>query len=209
MKNTAITYLLTLSFLLIGVQSFGQEYEEGFNFDKQREKEEAIEQELEKEDKFFDKERLYFGGGFGFSFGNIVFLDLSPDVIYEIIEDRMQIGAGFSYRYTNYRADAYQIPGGNTFHAYGARLMDRVFVWDNLFAQLEYQMDNTEYLFSDGISGITRSRGTFHTMFGGAGYNFMMGRNAFMSMTMMINLNTNDLYPTRRPYFNIGFGIGL
>lgn len=188
---------------------FAQEYEDDFNFDQIREKEEVIEEELKKDDKFFDKDRLYFGGGFGFAFGNIVFLDLSPDVIYEFIEDRMQLGVGVSYQYTNYRGNMYQYPGGNKFHSYGARLYDRVFVWDKLFVQLEYQVVNTEYLYSDGISGIVRSRDTFHTMFGGGGYNFMVGRNSFMSMMMLFNLNTNDYYPQRRPYFSMGFGIGL
>lgn len=210
MSNNYTKFIFSTLLILFSAHSlFAQEYEDEFNFDKVREKEEAIEEELEKDDKFFDKERLYFGGGFGFAFGNIVFLDISPDVIYEVIEDRMQVGAGISYQYTNYRGDMYQYPGGNKFHSYGARLFDRVFIWDGLFAQLEYQMVNTEYLYSDGVSGIIRSRGTFHTMFGGLGYNFMVGRNSFMSMTMLVNLNTNDYYPIRRPYFNMGFGIGF
>lgn len=208
--KTLIKILLIVLVLFLSTQIIkAQDYEDDFNFEKQRAKEEVYEEELEKEDKFFEKDRLYFGGGFGFSFGSVVFLDLSPDVIYEIIEDRMQIGMGVTYQYTNYRSDIYQYPGGNKFHSYGARLYDRVFVWDNLFVQLEYQLVNTEYLYSDGISGVIRSRGTFHTMFGGAGYNFKVGRNSFMSMIMLINLNTNEYYPTRKPYFNMGFGIGF
>ena len=210
MKST-LKILFILLLLITSAQLISaQEYEDDFNFEKQRAKEEVYEEEIEKEDKFFEKDRLYFGGAFGFSFGTVVFLDLSPDVIYEIIEDRMQIGVGVSYQYTNYKSDIYQqYPGGNKFHSYGARLYDRVFVWDNLFVQLEYQMVNTEYLYNDGISGYIRSRGTFNTMFGGAGYNFAMGRNSFMTMIMSFNLNTNDYYPVRRPYFNLGFGIGL
>lgn len=203
--------LLTLLFTLIFSSTFlfAQEYEEDFNFDKQREKEERFEEEEAKEHKFFDKERLYFGGGFGMAFGSIVFIDLSPDVTYEIIENRMQIGIGASYQYTNYKDPYYQYPGGNKFHSFGARLFDRVFVWDNLFAQIEYQLINSEYLYSDGISGIIRSRDTFHTMFGGAGYNFKVSRNTFLSMSLMVNLNTNAYYPIRKPYYNMGFGIGF
>lgn len=44
------------------------------------------------------RDRMYFGGNMGFSFGDIVFVDASPLVGYKLT-DRFSSGVGFTYRY--------------------------------------------------------------------------------------------------------------
>ncbi len=166
--------------------------------------------EKEEDKKGFDKSKMAIGGFLGASFGDVFYVDISPVVTYRPI-DRTQFGVGFIYQYTYWRALRGQYPEDLLKSSvYGARVFDRVFVWDELFVQVEYLMFNGEVTYQDLNTGdIAEVRRTFHTVFAGGGYNVPMGRNSFLSLQMLINLNTNLAYQRRQPFFNIGFGIGL
>lgn len=157
-------------------------------------------------DKKFDRSRMFVGGFMGASFGDIVSIYLEPNVGYEVIEDRMQTGVGFIYQYTNY----VDFPAPNKFSYYGGKVYNRVFVWEGLFVQLEYNVLNTDVFAVDyNLQIIGRGRNTYHTILGGGGYNVPMGDNSFFSIMVLTNLNTNLIYPDHDIYFNFGVGIGL
>ena len=160
-----------------------------------------------------------FGGRFfdGITeYSNILYLDISPIVGYQLIEDRLEIGTGVIYQFQRY--DAYVRAYGLSFdniksHTYGGRVFPRVYIFQGLFAQLEYLIWNgqvSEIYFSNaGTYAIRDIRLTFHNAFAGVGYRFPVGERAFFTIIGSINLNTNLLYPRRQPFVNFGFGVGL
>lgn len=157
-------------------------------------------------DKKFDLNKLSVGGYFGLSFGDIVFVDISPVAAYRL-HKRVAVGAGVIYQYLNYK-DYYPPPIDKSSN-YGGRIFPRVFVWDELFAQLEYMVINGEVYYDNGTGFYQEARETFHNVFAGAGYNVPIGENSYFTILFSINLTENLLYPNRQPYISFGFGVGL
>lgn len=212
MLKSVIKFIPAICLILFMGTITAQEYD--YDYDHSRSDKDTKPLKVKK-DRKFDKSKMSVGGfgGFGFS-GDFVFLDLSPIVAYRVIE-KMQIGVGVTYQYQNlgdyYKGSQYE--HFNKVHLYGGQIFDRFFIWKNLFAQIQYNVLNTEwgeYRYElNGAPHYTATRKTFHTVFGGGGYNVPIGLNSFLSLMLMINLNENDLYPNRQPHFNLGFGIGL
>lgn len=152
------------------------------------------------------REKFAIGGFFNMTFGDVIYLDISPIVFFRPIE-RLQFGTGFIYQYINDRR--FRPPYKS--NLIGGRTFGRVFVWDNLFVQLEYNVINGDFfeVYNSTTGTYEDFRATYHTMFGGGGYNVPIGENSFLSLMVLVNLNTNLIYPQRRPFVNIGFGVGL
>ncbi|HXH17962.1 MAG TPA: hypothetical protein VNJ07_02675 [Chitinophagales bacterium] len=172
--------------------------------------------------KGFDLSRMSVGGMFNFSYGggyfdgvteysNILYLDISPIVTYQLIEDRLDIGGGVIYQFQRY--DAVTIFGTryeNKSHTYGGRMFPRVYIFEGLFAQLEYVIWNGDVVLVDQLGYILdKARMTFHNAFAGAGYKFPIGGSAYFTLLGSVNLNTNLLYPKRQFFLSFGFGMGL
>jgi len=211
-----ITIIFFLTSLMAVHNAFAQyDYDDGDL--KPRKSREHTEEVQEKQpdqtpvsDKKFDKSKLRIGGNLGLSFGSFIFINLSPAVSY-LVHERVEVGAGFIFQYVNYRnyyRDNYGLPELDKNITYGANIWPRVYIWNQLFAQLEYQIVNGEVAF-ESQTGFHERRQTFHTVFLGAGYNAPIGNKAYLTLIAQINLTTNLLYPTRQPTFRFGFAIGL
>lgn len=162
-------------------------------------------------DRKFKPSNLSIGGYFGLSFGNVVFVDVSPVAAYRF-HKRFALGAGVIYQYLNYK-DYYPPPyqDYNKTQTFGGRIFPRVFIWEELFAQVEYMIVNGEVAYVDQstLLPVYEIRETFHNVFFGAGYNIPIGDRAYFTILFSINLTENTLYPNRQPYISFGFGIGL
>ena len=138
-------------------------------------------------DRKFDPSKLSLGGFAAASFGDIIYVDISPVVAYRFT-DRLALGAGAIYQYLNWRAYNYP-PPYNTSHTYGGRVFPRVFLWRELFIQPEYMLLNTEITVDYGGS-YTEYRENFHNIFAGAGYNFPISDRAYFTILASVNLTT-------------------
>lgn len=88
-------------------------------------------------------DRVYFGGGLGFSSSNTAtFITLSPIVGY-MITPNLSAGVGIQYQYIKYRYVDY-----NT-DVYGGSLFTRYNI-NQFFLQTEYNILNVEYLTDNG-----------------------------------------------------------
>ncbi len=172
--------------------------------------------------KGFEFNKMSVGGIFNFSYGagyfdgyyeysNILYLEISPIVTYQLIEKRLDIGAGVIYQFQKFDVEALNFASQEyKYHTYGGRIFPRVYIWQGLFAQLEYVVQNGDVTVFDPNNGTYRdTRMTFHNAFAGGGYSFPLGGAGYFALLVYINLNTNLLYPERRPFFSFGFGIGL
>jgi len=204
------TFLFLACFLLASNALFAQYDYEDEDLKKKPKTETKKEKKAPNPDRKFDPNNLSVGGFFGASFGNVVYVDVSPVVAYRF-HKRFALGAGFIYQYLNYK-DLYQPPWQdlNKTNIFGGRIFPRVFVWEELFVQIEYMPLNAEVESRDVNGNIDGEiRETFHNAFAGAGYNIPIGDRAYFTILASINITTNLLYPTRQPALSFGFGIGL
>lgn len=123
------------------------------------------------------KDRMFFGGGLGMSFGTgYDFFSVSPIVGYKIT-DKLAGGLMFQYRFTNYKTYTPSIKTND----YGISPFLRYNVWGPLFLHAEYEYLNYEFPTSTTES----IRIGFDSFMAGGGFFQPLGRNAgFYAMAL-------------------------
>lgn len=109
------------------------------------------------------KERLFFGGDFGLSFGSVTYIRIAPLVGYAV-SPKFSLGLGPSYQYWKYS----DFPDSEQ-SIWGGTLFARYFVLESLFLQSDLEVLNLEaYNFDAGETLNTRV--TVPVWWVGAGY---------------------------------------
>lgn len=177
-KNKQYFFLLTTFFLL------------SFGVFAQREIDEGNRPPL--------KDRLYYGGNFGMSFGTITFVDVSP-LVGAMVTNRLSGGVGATYQYFNDR----RFIGGNS-SLYGGRVFGRYNVFPNIFLHSEYESLNFD-LFNPLSERFERT--WVPGFFLGAGYFTPFGSRGGANFTFLYNLlHDNRRSPYNEPYvIRVGF----
>lgn len=149
------------------------------------------------------KSRLFFGGGLGLQFGSATLIEIAPIVGYKITP-RFGIGVGPTYKYYHYE-DYYGPNLDVTTHVYGVSLFSRYFIFENVFAHVEYEslFYNTQY------PGHPVERLEFKSLLVGGGYRQMIGMNAGLNFTILWNLNDTYNSPYTNPIIRMGFSVGF
>lgn len=159
-----------------------------------------------------DLSRIRLGGDFGLSFTEFAFFaELSPLVGYQVIENRLELGGGFIYQYTNVRMPFQTFSGQVFFPAkiniLGGRTYARLYIWEGIFVQTEGLLINYRERPKDTDELIKLS---LSNMLGGAGYTFHQpGSKFYGNIAVLTNLFINPLYPRRQLIPRIGFQISL
>lgn len=136
------------------------------------------------------KERMYFGGMLGASFGTITSVQVMPVVGYRIMH-RWSAGIGAQYQYFK---DG-RVPSYDT-HMYGGNIHTRVYIWDNLFAHGEFEVLSLE--FRDlTLPDYPLRRGNIPALFVGAGYFMPIGQRSGFAITFLYDL----IQDVNSPYF--------
>jgi hypothetical protein len=176
--------------------------------------------------------RVSVGGNFGFQFGSVTGIVLSPEVKIRIV-DQLYLGVGFNYEYLRFK-DYYYRPSTDEYldfksNVYGGRLFARYYlssIFDNalgnIFGHIEYEyltysrpykscqpadgsiIDPQENWYRPGKQSMD-----FNSIFVGGGYSQTLGGRAFLDLMILFNLNDSYLSPYTNPLFRLGFGIGL
>lgn len=182
MKSIVLVFSLVLCSFVIHAQSQG-----GYTIEGDK---------LKKLDaKWMDK--VFVGGNIGLSFGtNYSYLNLSPNIGYQVTE-KISVGTGISYIYTN--------NNGVDFHDYGGNVFTRYKILDQFFAMAQYEILNYDY-------GFERGRDNYSTVLLGGGITQSVGKNANIVVTALYNLlydsNSADNGPYNSPLVVSG-GISL
>jgi hypothetical protein len=140
------------------------------------------------------KERLFYGGNLGMSFGTITFIDVSP-LVGVMVTNRLSGGVGATYQYFNDR----RFIGGNS-SLYGGRIFSRYNVFPNVFAHAEYENLNFD-LYNPNSDRFERSWVPGFLI--GGGYFTPFGQRGGANFTFLYNL----LYDVRRSPYNEPFVI--
>lgn len=158
------------------------------------------------------RDKLYFGGNFGFGVftdrtTTSTFFNVSPVVGYRF-NDRFVMGPGIIYQYLNFRDSYYKL--NIDFNNYGAKLFARYAITESLFAHVEPELLNREYLKGyDGNGKPYTARIDVFSFFVGGGYRQRIGERSSFDILMLYNLNDNTYSPYSNPILRVGFGVGF
>lgn len=151
------------------------------------------------------KDRLWFGGGIGLSFGTITAIQLDPVAgVYLDKARRFTVGTGPSYAYfrdTRF-APPYELSN------YGYRLFSRYRVIEQAYLHGEFLHVNTEpfYQFNDRTG-----RTWVPHLLVGAGYVQPVGANSSLYLQVLFEVlqDPNSIYFATGPIFSGGVGFGF
>lgn len=142
------------------------------------------------------REHIFTGGNFGLQFGTITLVDLSPLIGYKITP---KFSAALGVTYTYLKDNRYN-PAYST-NIYGARVIGRYFILENLFAHAEYEALNGEWIYN--------KRFTIYNVLAGGGYRQSITDHLFFDALLLWNFNKSIYSPYQNPIIRIGFNIGL
>jgi hypothetical protein len=146
-------------------------------------------------DKFRD--RLYYGGNIGASFGAYSYFQLSPRIGY-MVNSNFSVGTGATYIYINNKSF-----GANA-NVYGGNVFARHNIFHNFFVQTEFEELNTQYSFLDIASNEVKvQRGWVPGLFIGGGVFRRIGNRMGFSLAGYYNL----LYDSQRSPYNSAFTV--
>ena len=150
-------------------------------------------------------DKIYFGGGGGFSAGsNQTNISIFPQVGYKIT-DRYSAGIGITYQYVRVKQ-----PVDITLSNYGWSIFNRFNVTNQFFAYAEFERLSFE--FPTGSFENT-DRSSFNSLLVGAGYSEQLGGRASFNVMALYNV-LYDESEVPRPYnspwvLRAGVGIGI
>jgi hypothetical protein len=153
------------------------------------------------EPKGFQKEKVFWGGNLGASFGTVTNIDISPSLGY-FITPKFAIGTGISYQYVK---DRRYIPD-LLLHIGGARAFTRLYPFEQLFLHGEY-----EYLRyrTNFFSGYEMETIHVSSLLGGGGYRSQIGRRSYAYIMLLYNFTEPYYSLNSNPLLRIGVDIGL
>ena len=155
------------------------------------------------QDKLSD--RIYYGGGFGFSANsNQTNVSLSPQIGYKITQ-RYSAGIGIIYQFVGVKNPEVSL------HHYGWSIFNRFNITEQFFAFGEFERLSFEYFTSNSLE--QKDRLGYNSLLIGGGYSEQLSRSASFSITVLYNLLydvTDEFQPYNSPLVvRAGIGIGI
>jgi hypothetical protein len=200
MKYSAFTYVVVLE--ILGIFSMGEI---------------LYAQEYKPPAQNTGSSRYFFGGGLGLQFGDVTLIDISPMLGYRITE-KLAAGVTLTYKYykvKNYYPYYLNLPSTDLkSNIYGGSLFGRYFLFENLFAQAEYEYllySYDAYDINTGGSGYSKSNKTIDlpSFFLGGGYRQPIGGRTFFTITVLYNFSESPYSPYSNPIIRAGISVGM
>jgi len=149
------------------------------------------------------KDKIFFGGGVGASFGVVDYVELAPMVGYRLTP-RVTTGVGLFYRWKN--DDRYGVSIDTS--DWGGSLFGELKLFRAFFAHAEYEYVNYEYA---TLAGNTDSASD-NNLLAGLGINRARGRSGAYAL-VLYNFSYDDNNPTEAydsPWvYRVGFSMGF
>lgn len=144
--------------------------------------------------------RVFWGGGLGFGFGDVDWVEVSPLVGYRV-HPKIDLGLALTYRWRS--DDRFDLDTND----YGGTLFGRYRAWRNLFLEADWEYLNWEYVRFD----LSTERTNTSSFLAGGGYYQPLGGRASMAVSALYNFSYDDndpLEPYGEPWV-LRFGIGV
>jgi len=144
--------------------------------------------------------KMYIGGNIGGGWwSDGAHFEISPIIGYRVTND-FHAGVRFTYLYSYYSSYGYNY----SYHDFGASMFARYYLFNFLFAHVEFEELSSQYYLTDG----SKSRQWVPGLFLGGGLYQHFG-NTFMSVAVLFNVLESDYSPYSNPIIRVGFGVGL
>jgi len=153
------------------------------------------------------KDRLWFGGGLGLSFGTVTAVQIDPLLgVYLDRPRKLSSGVGLTYSY--YQDNNY-IPA-YTQNIYGYRLFTRYRVIEQAYLDAEFMQVNTEPYFSNTLfDGPDRIWVPELLLGGGVVQSLGARTSAYLQVLFEVLQDPNSIYLGQGPLFSFGIGVGF
>jgi len=165
----------------------------------------ALAQDEEQPTKGFDKNKLFFGGTFGASFGSYTFVNVSPQVGY-MFNKYFAAGTGINFIYSSTKYDYYVPPFKDEYGVAGLSIFGRLYPVRFLLVQAQPELNYTwgKRKFSDGNIEDQKLDPKFvPSLLVGAGAAIPLGGNGRSAMTVMYQYDV--IQDPRSPYGSNAF----
>ncbi len=149
-------------------------------------------------------DRLTFGGNFGASFGDITFIEISPNVGYHVTDDFI-LGVGGTYSYLRDKRRGFNYKT----NIFGGRIYAQHIVFENFVAHAEYELLNLETIDDQATNSFELQRRNISSLFVGGGYRSSLGGYSYINLLILYNLNDSRFSPYSNPQIRAGFGVGF
>jgi hypothetical protein len=198
---------MKISLLVSLCLAFCQLHAQGIDFTESGAKDPLSERKETQKTRSTFRENLFIGGNFGFQFGSVTFVDISPLVGYRVFKD-LSLGLGITYQYLDWETRG----GRFTTHTFGGRVFARYIIWKGIMAHAEFEMLNLDCFDEDHyrLSGEFRvAREWVPGALFGAGYYQRLGGRAGITALILFNALQSDCTPYANPVIRIGFNLGI
>lgn len=148
------------------------------------------------------RERSYFGGNIGLSFGDYTLIGIYPLYGYKI-NPKLSVGTMVSYEYVNDK----RYDPDFTSTTYGGSLFTRYRFIPQIYGHVEYAQMNYELYNAIGET----DRVWVPFLYVGGGVSQPIGGNSWFNMQVLFDViqDKNSPYKAGEPVFSVGFGIGF
>ncbi|MCI0410838.1 MAG: hypothetical protein L0191_20135 [Acidobacteria bacterium] len=136
------------------------------------------------------KDKFFYGGGLGLSFGDVDYVEIAPLVGYRFLP-KLDGGVQPFYRWVNDSRYAEDVTTAD----YGMDLFVRYFVVPTIFVQGEYEFLNYEYV----LPTFQTERDTTNSFLAGGGFSQPIGKGAGFFVSVLYNFSYDSSDPTS-PY---------
>lgn len=186
MIPAALRLLFILQF--VGYISFGQVFQQG--------------QPASSTTKIPFRDRLFFGGNVGLSFGSLTFIQIAP-LVGVRLTDKLGVGLGPSYSYYSDRRDSRlkfttETSGGRAFAQYR--------VHESIMLYSEYELLSMEV---PDLLYTRLERRNINSLFVGGGYLAPIGQRSAVMISVLYNVLEDSFSPYDNPVFRTGFIMGM
>jgi hypothetical protein len=149
------------------------------------------------------QDRMFFGGGVGFGFGDVDWVSISPVVGFKVTP-KLSTGVGLTYRHNSDNRYSTSL----TTNDYGGDVFAQYTLFKNIFAMAEYEYMNYEYYNAVG----DKISDSFDSVLAGGGIFKPMGGHASMVLSVLYNFSysSNDPSPYGSPWvYTAGVAVGF
>ncbi|MCH2046289.1 MAG: hypothetical protein MK212_19400 [Saprospiraceae bacterium] len=149
------------------------------------------------------RDRVYFGGGLGLSFGTVTSVNVNPLVGYKFT-DKLSGGVILQYQYTKVDDGIVDYTSNN----YGGSLFARYRFIEQLYGHVEYSNVNYDLFYNNGESA---GRVWVPMLLVGGGYVSQIGSRSTIFLQILFDVLQNQYspYQSGQPIYSMGIGVGF
>lgn len=148
------------------------------------------------------KDKIYYGGSVGMSFGSYTMLGVYPMVGYKLTP-KLSAGVTFNYQWIQDKRGSTTYESSN----YGGSIFSRFRILQPIYLHAEYAVQSYELYSFEGES----ERESIPFFLVGGGFSKKVGKNTWLNAQVLFDVleDDNSPYKSWEPFYSVGIGVGF